>query len=435
MQRSDQQQGTVAYLLACVALLSLLLGGCRQRNNQASEEVAVSPTPTATAIQVVAVPTFSPTPEPTATNSPVPTPLPGFNVNANASLRSGPGTDFDVASEIRAGERVMPTARSDDGNWVQLPQGWIRADAIDDLPLSGLPIVVPTPNLVLATVNAEIGAYVRAGPGTTFRVVDRLEQGTQVKPIARTRDASWVQLANGWIFSQLLDKVPANLPTAQNVPPPPPPTPTATPPPTSTPAFTPTPTPTPDPRISNWEESVTANEWSKTLKDGLQIKTESFIDKQEEIRDYIVVPAGQSCDPCIAIKLEFKNVDGKERESVGLQDFQLRRSPASPAIDPVECSARSHQSLVRTSSPASVRKVAQGRTQTFYICFDNLPEETSIVKTHYRLSYENNYIDPSTPAPTATRTRSGVEGSRDLVDKDQLDKLQGWTIYFRLPTK
>ena len=130
MQRSDQP-GTVAYLLACVALLSLLLGGCRQRNNPASEGAAIPPVPA---------------------NPPVPTPS-GFNVKADAGLRSGPGDDFDVTGEIRAGERVMPTARSRDGGWVQLPQGWIKADALDDLPLSDLPIVVPAQNPDLAAAH------------------------------------------------------------------------------------------------------------------------------------------------------------------------------------------------------------------------------------------------------------------------------------------
>ena len=274
MQRSEQQQGKAAYLLACVALLSLMLGGCRQRNNQANEEA--SPTATATAVQVVVVPvpTFSPTPEPTATNLPVPTPLPGFNVNANASLRSGPGDDFDLAGEIRAGERVMPTARSEDGIWVQLPQGWIRAGAIDDVPLSGLPIVVPTQSPTLATVNSEVGANLRAGPGTTFRVVGFLEQGAQVEPTARTRDALWVQLANGWVFAQLLDNIPANLPLPQNIPSTPTPLPTDTPTPTATPAFTSTPIATPDPRSKTWANPIQVFQWPEDpFKDGLKIKS------------------------------------------------------------------------------------------------------------------------------------------------------------------
>ena len=130
MLRSEQR-GTVAYPLACVALLSLLLlGGCQQRHNPASEGAATSPTPA---------------------HSPVPAPS-GFNVNADAGLRSGPGNDFDVAGEIRAGERAMPTARSRDGGWVRLPQGWMQADALDDLPLSDLPIAVPAQNPAPATV-------------------------------------------------------------------------------------------------------------------------------------------------------------------------------------------------------------------------------------------------------------------------------------------
>ena len=432
MQRSAQQQGTATYLLACVALLSLLLGGCRQRNNQASEEVAVSPTPTATAIQVVAVPTFSPTSEPTATNSPVPTPLPGFNVNANASLRSGPGDDFDVAGEIRAGERVMPTARSDDGNWVRLPQGWIRADAIDDLPLSGLPIDVPTPNLVLATVNIELGANVRAGPGTDFRVVELLEHGVPVEPIARTRDARWIQLTNGgWVFSQLLDNVPANLPTAQNIPPTPTPTPTATLLPTSTPAFTPTPTPTPDPRISEWNTPTLGKRWSKQLDDGLQVRTVSFIYNSEEFGKYFQMPAGQRCNGCIVIGLELKNVGGKTQEYIALQDFELLKSLTSTPYMPDSCPA--HPQSLHNTPPGPVTKLAINQSRVVYICFNNLEDTPDTIELHYRLSYKNVYIDQSQPAATPTNIASDVVWSSDPAERDQ-DELQGWTVYFRLPT-
>lgn len=441
MQRSDQQQGTVAYLLACVALLSLLLGGCRQRNNQASEEVAVSPTPTATAIQVVAVPTFSPTPEPTATNSPVPTPLPGFNVNANASLRSGPGDDFDVAGEIRAGERVMPTARSDDGNWVRLPQGWIRADTVDDLPLSGLPIVVPTPNLVLATVNAEIGAYVRAGPGTTFRVVDRLEQGTPVEPIARTRDASWVQLANnGWIFSQLLDKVPANLPTAQNVPPPPTPTPTATPLPTAAPAFTPTSTPTPDPRREAWDDRITASsEWPEPFPDGLTIRVPGFIRVSEDIDTYMSASPGENCTKCLVVELWLANTKGRAYEYTALQDFQLQlHTSFDESIKAESCDRGRTLSLGDSNDGSGSQSISQSDNREdnplkVFVCFRNVEGTVSYIRENYSLSYTNRYFHPrATPTPTPKnddRVRNPFRQEKDDPT------LKGWFRFFELVEK
>lgn len=433
MQRSDQQQGTATYLLACVALLSLLLGGCRQRNNQASEEAAASPTPTATAVQMVAVPTFSPTPEPTATNSPVPTPLPGFNVNANASLRSGPGDDFDVADEIRAGERVMPTARSDDGNWVRLPQGWIRTDAIDDLPLSGLPIVVPTPNLVLATVNAEIGAYVRAGPGTTFRVVDRLEQGTPVVPIARTRDASWVQLENGWIFSQLLDKVPANLPTAQNVPPPPTPTPTATPPPTSTPAFTPTPTWTPDPRRETWDSPIQAGNFpEESFKDGLKIKLKGFVRDCDRMRIYLSIPAGGRCEEYLVIVLELVNSDGKEPEYVALQDFRLHKDLDKDIGSVTPCSSSAALSIGNNDTGIGGRPFSRlnTRPEEVHICFQDVEGTTSDISRDYILSYKPRFFYPE-PTPTTDPDDSSRIVRTFTLEKND-SRYQGWTHYFEL---
>ncbi len=140
-----------------------------------------------------------------------PTPFPEPRVKANVAVRRGPSARFEAVAIVEAGAEIKPVARSRDGSWVQLSLGlWLPARTIDHLPslpvarnipalpaASADPPAPPAPT-VWATVNNEYGANLREGPGTNFDTVRVLEPGERVKPIARTRDGTWVQSDEGW---------------------------------------------------------------------------------------------------------------------------------------------------------------------------------------------------------------------------------------------
>ena len=157
-----------------------------------------------------------------------PTPFPEPRVKSNAAVRRGPSVRFEAVATVEAGVEIRPVARSRDGSWVQLSLGlWLPARTIDHLPslplarnIPALPAAsadppAPAATTVWATVNTEYGANLREGPGTNFDTVRVLEPGERVKPIARTRDGTWVQSDEGWVYAQLLDNVPDSLPVAQ----------------------------------------------------------------------------------------------------------------------------------------------------------------------------------------------------------------------------
>jgi uncharacterized protein YgiM (DUF1202 family) len=107
------------------------------------------------------------------------------------------------------------------------------------------PRPVPTPYVVVSSALANA----RRGPGTTFELLGQVEQGTQLKILARTPDENWWQVccvANqpAWVAANLvvakgpLAEVPVLTPPPAPPPPAvPPPRPTATPSPTRLPPF------------------------------------------------------------------------------------------------------------------------------------------------------------------------------------------------------
>ena len=60
------------------------------------------------------------------------------------------------------------------------------------------------------------GANLRSGPGTDFGVLGAAQQGETVTLVGRNADATWFQTeAGAWIFAQLLDNAPAELPVVE----------------------------------------------------------------------------------------------------------------------------------------------------------------------------------------------------------------------------
>lgn len=121
-----------------------------------SQEQVIPPVApiTPTVDSAVLLPTATPRPvEPTPPAEPTPTPVPPTptpapqpaTVNTQANLRSGPGTEFELAGGVQPGEQVNIIGRTEDGLWFLLDSGsWIFAQLIQNPPAS-VPVAGPTP--------------------------------------------------------------------------------------------------------------------------------------------------------------------------------------------------------------------------------------------------------------------------------------------------
>ena len=86
------------------------------------------------------------------------------------------------------------------------------------------PTLVPTPTPVLNRTKTNVQANLRSGPGVVYSLAGLLEKGTEVVPVSRTADRLWLKLETGdWIFANLVEEAPTNLPVETNIPAPPPP--------------------------------------------------------------------------------------------------------------------------------------------------------------------------------------------------------------------
>lgn len=79
------------------------------------------------------------------------------------------------------------------------------------------PVVEPTPAPPTAATAVVLqGANLRSGPSTDFGIVGAAQQGETVTLVGRNADATWFQTqAGAWIFAQLLDNAPADLPVVE----------------------------------------------------------------------------------------------------------------------------------------------------------------------------------------------------------------------------
>ena len=142
----------------------------------------VAPAENAATVTPMTIPTDTPAPAaplptdtPVPTNPPADTPTPalvGATANSQANLRSGPGTDYAVASSVAAGAALTLVARNQASDWYQLADGtWIAAFLVDNPPDVGVAAVIP-PSPVQAVVEATpVQAVVEATPTSAPDVV------------------------------------------------------------------------------------------------------------------------------------------------------------------------------------------------------------------------------------------------------------------------
>ncbi|MCB0198444.1 MAG: SH3 domain-containing protein [Anaerolineae bacterium] len=95
-----------------------------------------TPEPTATSTDTPA-PTDTPTevPEPSDTPTETPVPQPVVVVDSQMNVRGGPGTSYPILDQVQAGDELVVSARSQDGEWWQViltngSEGWLAASLV-----------------------------------------------------------------------------------------------------------------------------------------------------------------------------------------------------------------------------------------------------------------------------------------------------------------
>ena len=190
---------------------------------------------------------MEPTPElPAQTGTSLHVTVTGSVVN----LRRGPGTDYAVVGQVRAGDQLQATGRNAAGDWLQIKHqdrpGWIFATLTDLVTETAAELPVDVPPPVTATPTAEpeptiksepapetveptpglpaqtgtslhvtvTGSVVnlRRGPGTDYAVVGQVRAGDQLQATGRNATGDWLQVVHTaaigeqvWIYGPLTD--------------------------------------------------------------------------------------------------------------------------------------------------------------------------------------------------------------------------------------
>ncbi|MCA9960764.1 MAG: SH3 domain-containing protein, partial [Anaerolineales bacterium] len=144
--------------------------------------------------------------------STTPTPVPGSNsgtiVSAQLNVRSGPGVDYTIISQLTQGQAVTFAGyRSADANWVMInwngSTAWISAKPAylqSNITISSLPVwsgsTTVTGSGTATVVNASY-LNVRQGPAATYEVVTVISSGTTVTLLGRNSASTWAKIQLG----------------------------------------------------------------------------------------------------------------------------------------------------------------------------------------------------------------------------------------------
>lgn len=189
-------------------------------------------------------------------------------ITPRLNVRSGPGVNYDIVGTIPRGERLRLIGTNDDASWHVIEfegeerwiSGFVQSVRIEGDP-ELLPVYepppTPTPTATLTPSITPVGVFaqvissflnVRAGPGTVYPIIGRLNRNERVELIGANTDFTYYVIIfrqrQAWISGDrtLLRIISGDRRTLPLVEPPPTPTPR----PTRTPTFTPTPEPFPD---------------------------------------------------------------------------------------------------------------------------------------------------------------------------------------------
>ncbi|MFX0538885.1 transglycosylase family protein [Ornithinimicrobium sp. Y1847] len=142
--------------------------------------------------------------------APSPAPAPGtsgtwyVSATPGANIRSGPSTSHRIVGGASTGSRITGTLSN---GWVRIADGrFISQTTLTTSAPAPAPSPSPSPSPSPAPpsasgtwwVSANVGANIRSGPGTNFRVVGGAAKGTQ---ITGTLSNGWVNMGNGRFIS------------------------------------------------------------------------------------------------------------------------------------------------------------------------------------------------------------------------------------------
>lgn len=174
--------------------------------------------------------------------------------NVLANLRAAPNTTAAIVGSAQPGEALSLLGKNAAGDWLQLASGaWIFAALVNDVP-ADLPVVqeagagtqgntateagqtdAATPEeqttgeeqtagestadagagTDAAAASAAVDANLRGGPGTNFDLVGSVTAGANLTLVGRNEAGDWFKLDSGaWIFGELVNNAPADLPVA-----------------------------------------------------------------------------------------------------------------------------------------------------------------------------------------------------------------------------
>lgn len=152
-------------------------------------------------------------------------------VNADANLRSGPGSTFDRVGGAGFNTEVTVVGKFATDNWYLLDDGsWIFGELLESAPdvpevnadgtvvgstpaASTEPAPAPVTTAVPPTANTI--ANLRAAPNTSAAITGSTTVGQVLAVVGKNAAGDWLKLESGaWIFAELVDNIPADLPVA-----------------------------------------------------------------------------------------------------------------------------------------------------------------------------------------------------------------------------
>lgn len=135
------------------------------------------------------------------------------------NVRSGPGMDYPITSQLEAGDSLPVLGRSgNDNDWLYISQedvqGWVafftvtlNGDAAD-LPIftaDGSEVIVPEDSAVRTNFNVRLRASASLGAA----VLEVVPFNSLIRPLARTDEGVWLyvlyQQTSGWGMTRLFD--------------------------------------------------------------------------------------------------------------------------------------------------------------------------------------------------------------------------------------
>jgi uncharacterized protein YraI len=177
--------------------------------------------------------TATPAPTAQATAAPPLTASTGFFATADfrVNVRSGPGTQYTILGQVRSGDAIDITGRSENSQWLRVnfngQEGWVSAAlftvtgdvATASIAEAGATAVLRNPTSSTSgstttgvsgdvVVVTRVNANMRSAPAITADLIATIPFNTTLTVLGRNENNNWVQVnfnnQTGWISSGLL---------------------------------------------------------------------------------------------------------------------------------------------------------------------------------------------------------------------------------------